>query len=42
MSARDDAVEPTTGTEDATPGGFEPDPRYDTPGEERDFRGAPR
>jgi len=38
-----DAVEPTTGIQqeqEATPGGVEPDPRYDTPEEERDFRGG--
>jgi len=37
-----DAVEPTTGVqqEEATPGGIKPDPGYDTPEEEREFRGG--
>jgi hypothetical protein len=40
-----DAVEPTIGVQEgqeATPGGFEPGPRYDSPEEEREFRGGPR
>lgn len=40
-----DAVEPTTGVQEeqeATPGGFEPDSRYNTPGGEREHRGDGR
>lgn len=39
----DEGVEPTTGTyEEATPGGVDPDPRYNTPQEEREYRGRDR
>jgi hypothetical protein len=38
-----DAVEPTTGVQQqqhAKPGGFEPDPRHDSPEDEIEFRGG--
>jgi hypothetical protein len=35
-----DPVEPTTGTEEATPGDFNPNPTPDSPQQEREYRGG--
>lgn len=36
----DDQVEPTTGIEETTPGGINPDPKPKSPDEEREYRGG--
>lgn len=39
---REETVEPTTGIEEATPGGINPDPKLESPEEEREYRGGDR